>query len=319
MTDKKIALIVDKSESYVNFQKQRLLDRWGVAKGATQYVENFSSAGGFTLFGDSPTSLMKIDDAAQIKKLNEELAHLTQEDLASTFEAGLIVYTTVARTYTKKLEDAFKKMGATIFIPPVGKSDLTIPQKLASELNLTRPVKEMLLAYVGDDYELLLPLVESISELPWDSHRRITEEDIYLRFAQPKGSIAPWTIEKPLLAGNMNETIEILRRVHQHSHFLVVLAILKNKFQLAYRVATLTEANPRVSNDEIAKMLGLNSSGQVGFAKSHGTTYGKDKLQKIVEILEKAESKVKGASAAPALAIMEAALVEVSITLKKRQ
>ena len=317
MNDRKLVLIVDKSEAYVNFQRERVLQRWGVAKADTRYVTNFLDSGGVTLFGDAPTSLLYLSDTDQVKSLNETLAKISEEEVNEVCESGIVVYTTLPRTSTKKLEDNFKKMGGTIYAPP-SKGELTLPQKLVSELNLSRSVKEMLLAYVGEDYDLLLPLVESISELPKETHPRITEEDIYLRFPQPKGAIAPWTIEQPLLAGKMTEAIDVLRRVHQHSHFLVVLAILKNKFQLAYRTAVILEENPRASNDEIAKFLKLNSSGQVGFAKKHGTTYGKENLQKVVIALAKAEAKIKGASAAPSLAIMEAALIEVSTLLKKR-
>lgn len=317
MSEKKLAFIVDKSEAYVSFQRERVLNNWGVEKADTQYINNLSSAGGMTLFGDAPTSLLRLESSDEVKKLVEELASITPEDLEETFGAGLIVYTTVPRTSTKKLEETFKKLGALMYAPP-SKGDLSLQQKLVSELNLTKPVKDMLLAQAGDDYEQLLPLVDSIARLPWETHRRITEEDIFARFTQEKGSVAPWLVEKPFFAGNVQEMIDILRRIDHHSSFLVPLTILRNKLELAYRVAVLLEANPRMSDGDITKLLEVSSPFQVKLARGCGKTYGKDTLQKAVVALAKADGKVKGGSAAPSLAIVEAALVEVSLIMKKR-
>lgn len=317
MSEKKLAFIVDKSEAYVSFQKERILNNWQVEKADTQYIDHLSASGGMTLFGDAPTSLLRLEDIAAVKKLVEDLSSLTSDELEETFAAGLIVYTTVPRTGTKKLEEAFKKLGALMYAPP-SKGDLSLQQKLVSELNLTKSVKDMLLAQAGDDYDQLLPLVDSIAKLPWESHRRITEEDIFARFTQEKGSVAPWLIEKPLFAGNVQEMIDILRRIDHHSSFLVPLTILRGKLELSYRVAVLLEANPRLTDGDIVKLLDVNSPFQVKLARGYGKTYGKEVLQKAVVALAKADGKVKGGSAAPSLAIMEAALVEVSLILKKR-
>lgn len=312
MTDPRLALIIDKSDAYINFQTERVLDRWGVSKSETRVVNSLSPAGP-SLFGGVPTSIIHLEDAEAVKAL---VAAADPETLVKDFPSGVIVTTSVARNSTRKLETLFTSLSGELYIPP-GKGDDPLAVKLLSELNVTKEVRETLLSYVGEDYDSLIPIVDSLSSIPRKHHGRITVEDIYVRFPQPKGAVAPWLIEKPLLAGNMEEAIDLFRRIHQHSHFLVVLTILKNKFQMAYRIAVMTNDSPRITDDAIATALGLNSSGQVRFARRTAREYGVAKLQKAVLTIAETESKVKGMSAAPNVATVEAMLVSLCMTLRK--
>lgn len=312
MTDPQLALIIDKSAAYINFQTERVLDRWGVNKSETRMVNSLTPAGQ-SLFGGVPTSIVHLEDAEAVKTL---VTNAEVDKLVTDFPSGLIVTTSVARNSTRKLENLFSDAGGELYIPP-GKGDDPIAVKLLSELSVTKEVRETLLSYVGEDYDSLIPIVDSLSSIPRRHHGRITSEDIYVRFPQPKGAVAPWLIEKPLLAGNMSEAIDLFRRIHQHSHFLVVLTILKNKFQMAYRIAVMTNDSPKITDDAIAAALGLNSSGQVRFARRTAREYGVMKLQKAVLTIAETESKVKGMSAAPSVATMEAMLVSLCLTLRK--
>lgn len=312
----KIALIVDKSDAYIHFMIERILKEWGVVKADLRTVTSLSSVGAPTLFGDSPTSLYPLSTPEDIKKFNEDYAGIPTETLYNTFEAGLIVTTTVARTSTKKLEDNLKKIGATLYIPP-GTGDEHLVIKLINQMGLTRPVKDFLISYVGTEYDALIPLVDSLSSLPKEQHSRITEEDILIRFTQEKGDVAGWLIEKPLLAGNIPEAIDVLRRVNRGRSFLIILATLKNKFYPAYRAAALLADNPRISDALIVEGLGLSNTKQVYFIKKLASTYGLQVLEKVVLALARTENAVKGGSAAPSMATMEALLVEICLTLKK--
>lgn len=312
----KICVILDKSEVYVNFQKNRVLRSWGVPSEDTRNILTLAEAGRSTLFGDAPTSILTLDDVNAVKSFNETIANVDADSLSGKLDSGLIILTTVPRNSTKKIEAFVKELGGTVYAPP-GKSEGSIAEKLVSELNVTRSVRDVLISYVGDDYEALIPIVNSLSEIPKQYHTRITEEDIYARFPQAPGAVAPWLIEKPLLAGDTEEVIDIFRRVHLHSHFLVVISILKNKMQLAYRVGSMVQSNPKITDEKIAEILGLKSSGQVRFAKGTARTYGVEKLQQAVLVIARAEAKVKGGSAAPNVAVVETMLVELSLVLRK--
>ena len=79
----------------------------------------------------------------------------------------------------------------------------------------------------------------------------------------------------------------------------------------------MTNASPKITDDAIAAALGLNSSGQVRFARRTAKEYGVMKLQKAVLTIAETESKVKGMSAAPNVATVEAMLVSLCMTLRK--
>lgn len=315
MTSQKIIVVIDKSEAYLNFKKNSYLEQWGVSNSEIKKITSLSDAGTATLFGDSPTSILNLTEPNEVKAILTELDNI---DLSNSFESGLIITCSVPRTQTKKLESRFKALGAEVITPP-SKSDDPLPIKLVSELNLNPQVKNFLLAYVGDDYDSLLPLVDSLSKIPKNKHRGITEEDIYIRLPQPPGAVPPWSIEKPLMRGDTNEMLDIFRRTHQHTNLLVVLATLKNKIQLFYRVAALTTANPRITNDQISETLQVANNYPLRIAKDNAKKYGLTKIEKAVKLITKAEADIKGGSAASNVAIMEKTLIELSMIFSGKE
>jgi hypothetical protein len=312
----KIALIIDKSESYVSYQIERTLESWKIDRAETRKATSITDVGGASLFGGAPCSILKLENAEEVKKVVLDIEKVTAESLKLKFESGLIVATTVARTSTKKLETHFKSLGAKVIIPP-GKSEDPLAIKLLSDLALRKEIRELLVSYVGDDYDSLIPIVESISKLPRKTHSLINEEDIFARFPQPPGAIPPWLIEDPLFNGDLTEVISVSRRVAHHSHFLVTLATLKNKFQLLYRVSEVVSVNPKVSTDELCKIFEIKSPKYAGFLKSRALKYGVQTFRSAVLIIEEAETSVKGGSAAPPLVMIEKMLVELVILLRK--
>lgn len=306
----KLALVVDKSEAYLNFQRERILASWKTTRQQGQEITSLGEGGGFTLFGEAPVSLMHLQEQAAMVKTLQEAEALTPEEVARLGESGLLITCNLPRTQTKKFEATWKNLGAQVYLPPTGKEE-GIAARLVGELGLTPAVKDFLLSYVGENYDTLLPLVDSLSALPKAKHRFITEEDIYIRLPQPPGAVAPWAIEKPLFAGNMSEVIDIFRRTHHHSSLLVILATLKNKLQLAYRVAGLLTFTPRMSEEATASLLGVTKNYGHTLAHRHASKYGVKVLEEAVLLLRETEDKVKGASSASSVVEMEALLVRL--------
>lgn len=312
----KICMIIDKSEGYISFQRERILTRWKVDREDAVRINSLSEVGGATLFGDAPTCIIHLENIAAIKKFNESAGKFTDDELLSKLSSGLIITTSVARVSTKKTEAIIARLDGEIFAPPSAKES-SLAMKLVSELNVTRSVRDMLLDYVGDDYDILIPIVDSLSSIPKNLHPKITQEDIYARFPQSPGSVAPWLIEKPLMAGNTDKTIDLFRRINQHSNYLVVIAIIRNKLQMAYRIAAMLADNPRISDNDLVASLDLKNPKVLGFAKSTARSCGVETLQRAVMIIARAESQVKGGSAAPNIAVIEKMLIELCLTLRK--
>lgn len=315
MTNLKLALVIDKSKSYTDFQKERILKDWGILPSELKKVTGLSQVGGSTLFGKSPTALMVISDTDEVKNLVKALEEVSSID--SVIGEGLIIMTSVARTSTKKLETLVAALGGEVVIAKPGAKDgMSTGEKLINDLGFAPEVKNYLLAYVGDDYEALIPIARSLSEIPKEQHKRITVEDIYIRLPKAPGAVPPWEIEKPLFADNISKTIEVFRRIHQNSDLLVVLFVLKNKMTLAYRAGAMIEANPRISSADVAAALGVTDNYPLKLAMGQHKRYGLEKLEKIAQLLADTERKVKGGSAMPGDVTMEIMLVEFQRILR---
>lgn len=310
----RLALVVDKSDAFLSFQKERILNEWDVDNSGLKKISKLSEAGGVTLFGDNLTSLFRLETPEEVKALITDLEKVT--DAEHAIGSGLLLLTAVDRRTTKKLETLVVKLGGAVHAVKDSKDKQTNSAKLLEELRLNREAREFLLTYVGEDYSTLIPLVSTISALTPEQQHAVTVEDLYIRLPQAPGSVAPWALEKPLFAGNYNETIDIFRRVSKHSHFLVVLAVLRNKIQLAYRVAALQELQGPLTSAALAERLGVADNYPLKLAMGYAKKYGLRKLQRVAEDMAQTEAKVKGGSGADPTVHMELMLIRTSETLR---
>lgn len=308
----KTALIIDASQAYLNFQVDRVLNRWNISKTSTQKSDSLALIGGESLFGDIPTGIIHLPDTNSVKKFIEDFNRIT--DVDSTLEAGLIVTCSANRNGTRKLESTFRTLEGEIYIPP-GKSDDPIAVKLLSELNITPEVRKFMLNHVGDDYDSLLPIVDSLSELPRASHKKVTEEDIYIRFPQPPGAVPPWEIKTPLMEGDVPRTIDLFRRISKHSSHLVIIALLKNELQLVYRVAELLNENKNMSSNTIASILDI-TPGRVFYISKTVKKLELEVIRGMLEDIVHTEALVKGGSTADSMILVEMFLVKTCLRFR---
>jgi DNA polymerase III delta subunit len=318
LSNLKLVLIIDKSQSYINFQKDTILKEWGVESEDLKKVSGLSQVGSSTLFGKAPTALLELTDINSVKDFLKSLTDLNASNsVESSLGEGLIVMSDVSRQSTKKLETLVAELGGSVIIAKPGASEkMSVGEKLVNDLGFTREVKRYILDYVGDDYEALIPIVRGLSDLPKKSHSSVTVEDIYMRLPKAPGSVPPWEIERPLFAGDLTKAIDIFRRVHQNSSLLIVLSILKNKMDLSYRSAAILWDEPSKSSAGIASSLGVQDNYPLKLAIGHAKKYGIIKLQKISELMAETERKVKGGSATPGDVTMELMLVEFQRILR---
>lgn len=313
----KIALVVDKSQSYLDFQRDRILEKWGVEE--SESVKSFSEVGEATIFGDPPSSIIFVSDINTIKKLVEDLTKAQQNNiLDSRLEQGLVITTTVARVSTKKLESFIKEVdGIIVFAKENSKDKTSVTDKLLNETFLNKEVKSFLSNYIGDDYDTLISLLRNISVLSQKQQSKLDVDDIFIRLPQAPGSVPPWEIEKSLMSGNANETIELYRRISQHSHYLVVLSILKNKIQLSWRISSLLNIDPSMSVANIASSLSVPNNYPFKLALESAKKIGYTKLEYCLSVLADTEAKVKGGSSADGNVIMEIALMKILSKLRR--
>lgn len=314
----KIALILDKSQAYIDFQRERIREDWRIEKSNTRHIERLSDLGGATLFGDLPAGIIHLSSPEEIKLF---ITDLTSKQETSSIEnfigSGLIISTDANRNSTKKLEALITQLNGTVYGAKSGKGAPTLTAQIMNELHIPRQVKDFVIEYLGDDYEGAIALVRTLTTLTPEQQKRITIDDMAIRLPQPPGSVPPWEIEKHLNNGNMTGVIDTFRRVSMHSSPLVVLAILNNKLRLAYKASGFIENDPYVSSSTIAQNLKIADNYPLKLSMGTAKKLGKDRLLKIVELLSETERKIKGGSTAPALPTMEIMLVQLGRLLQK--
>lgn len=308
----KIALIIDKSLSYLDFQKGRLLSEWGVKLENTKIVNSLSQVGTQTIFEESLTSIIFVEQLEQLKKLLKEIEQSVKNNTFNDkVENGLIIMTTVPRVSTKKLEKIIIDFDGEVIYAKENSKDKNVVDKILSDLFISRSVKDFIKDYISDDYDNVISLVRSLSNLSDKQQGRVTVEDIYVRMPKAPGSIPPWEIEKSLFNKNVNEMVKTFRRINYHSHYLVTLSIVKNKVYQAYKISSLLMCYPGLSDKEISSSLNMTNNYPLKLAIGNAKKWGYLKTQRILEIILDVENKVKGGSSSDPVTEIELAFIKI--------
>lgn len=306
----KLLLISDSSEAVAMHARDAAIAEWGLEHG-TRNIEKIAEAGAINLFGEAPLSLLSIDGASELKQVVSDLEKLDSN--SSKLAHGLIITTDVGGNQIKKLQNLVVKLGGEAKVVTKSKSVDTAPDLVAS-LNVSAKIKDFLVDWAGQEPGQLVSLVRAIEAIPPSRQAQLTMDDIMIRLPLPPGSIAPWDIEKPLLAGNVDETISTYRRIVSHSAPILVQFVLYGKFSTMHKVAAIVENDPSITNDQINEILGLKGR-QIYFLRPTAKRFGAAKLEKCVDILAKTEDALKS-GAADANLTYEVAILKILLTLR---
>lgn len=315
----KFSLVIDKSQTYLDFQKLEKLESWGFGPDNVQYVSDFHKVGGSILFGDPPPSVMVVNDLNQLKALTATLEKADTEGvLVPALSYGLIILTTVARVSTKKLEALAVRVGGEVILAKENAKDKSnVAEKLLSESHIPTAVRKFIVDYAGDDYDSIIPAVKSLASLPANSQKRLTIEDMFVRMPQAPGSIPPWDIEAPLLAGNVEKTVETFRRITLHSHFLVVLSVLKNKINTAHKIGAVVQGERNPDLAEVSKSLSMSNNYPFKLSYQLVQRHGFETIQQVLMELLTVEANVKGGNPADGNVQMELALIKICMRFSR--
>jgi len=313
-----LVVIADKSEAYVHFERDRVLKDWGIDYSGTRAIQSISEAGVASLFGDAPVSILSLEDKELIKSTVEKIKEASASDIARWTSPGLIILTSVDRTSTKTLEKLVVDNGGEVILSKEavkGKGSPT--EKLVDELSITRDLKTFLKDYAGDNYSSILALVKTLSALSPKQQQGITIDDLLVRMPQAEGAIPPWEIEPAIMRGDVSKAITLYRRVSKTSHLLVVLAILKNKFKLVFKIASLIELEPKMNLAQLAETLGVPNNYPLKLAYESAKKIGPKAAVQLIELAAETEKKVKGGSSANPHVTMEAMITRIAVMVRR--
>ena len=304
----KFILIVDKSETYINFKKKEILRNWS---SDFQNISKLSKAGNKTLFGEAPVSVLALENINSVKDFAASLDNLSndQNGLLKKIGQGLLVTTSVSRISTKKAEKLVLECGGKVYSSP----SKNITESIISEINFSSNAKKFLLDYLGDDYESAIPIVENLKDFSKEVQKKITSEDLYIRLPKPPGSIPPWSIEKTFWNGNIDSTIKVFRRIIKNNPPLIVFTILKNKILLSYRISCLMN---QVSEIDIPSILNIKNNYNYKLSLYRSNNIVNLKLEKMSKLVDEAEFNIKGGSVINSVDIIELLLIKLMLITK---
>lgn len=313
-----IAIIADKSEAYVAFERDRVIKDWGFEWAGTRNIQQLSEAGAASLFGDAPLSILALEDKEQVKQAAEKMKSATQEEFSRWGKPGVIMLTSVDRTSTKTLEKLIADNGGSVILAKENSKDKNSPaERLVNELSLSRESRAFLKDFAGDNYSSILSLLKTLGDLTAEQQKRITVDDLIVRLPQAPGAIPPWEIEPAILRGDTTKAIELYRRVALTSHLLIVMRILKNKFHLVFRTASILDNHPNAGLEQVAKALGVPNNYPLRLAFDAAKRFGPAKSLQNLEIIASTEAKVKGGSSGDPHVAMETMIIRLSANSKR--
>lgn len=306
----KLILIIEKSKIYSDYLKNLYLEEFNVPVGEVKEITELNKAGGVTLFGEAPPSVLTASNPPEVKKLVKDVENAVKSGEFEVYrENGLIIIANVNRVSTRKLEKLIGEEGGVIDFVPRGES---ITDRLLKSVSISHEVRQFLRDYVGENFENLIPLVKMLRTLSVKDQREYTVESAFLRLPKPPGAVPPWEVENALLRNDANKVIETLHRIDRNSSYLVILAMLKNKFVIAYRVAALLSQDSGLSDAELAKTLKIPNNFYFKKISEMARYQGLHGMTEIVSLLVNTEAEVKGRVNVSGVDQMEVALLRLN-------
>lgn len=306
----KLILIIERSKVYSDYLKNLYLEEFNVPIGEVKEITELNKAGGVTLFGEAPPSVLIASNPTEVKRLVKDIENAVKSGEFEDYrENGLIIIANVNRVSTRKLERLVGEEGGVIDFVPRGEN---ITDRLLKSVSISHEVSQFLRDYIGENFENLIPLVKTLRGLPVEEQREYTVESAFLRLPEPPGAVPPWEVENALLRNDADKVIDVLHRIDRSSSYLVILAMLKNKFAIAYRVAALLSQNPSLSDAELAKTLKIPNNFYFKKISEMARYQGLHGITKIVSLLINTEAEVKGRVNISGVDQMEVALLRLN-------
>lgn len=292
----KITFIMSDSEAYLRDETIRIYTSWGFTSSNVKQVERWDptlARNSISLFGDVSMVHLDLSDANRLK---EFVAFISDKKEKANFEGdwfgpGLIITSTHARG-AKKIEDLVKKSGGKIVKKAKPEEMIKI---LLNRLNLSSDTRQFAESYAGDDYQMLISVVNGLDKKSKEEQAQITPEELAVSLPVKPGSVPPWEFVNPMLAGNTEKAIDLYERAVVSSHILVPMLLGRKKLQMVYRLKVLQMSGVRNANEQ-ARILGEKSSWAIRDASNTASRISTRTAKYLATLALTVEADLKGHS-----------------------
>lgn len=151
--------------------------------------------------------------------------------------------------------------------------------RILQNCSLRKDVQDQLLEYLGESYDILLPVVKNISALDESEQKSMTIDEVMLRVPNPPGKVLPWSsgfgpesrksLDYTAMNGDAKGALERLDRVLEGGMLPIMFSgWFMNTVHRSIMMWTIAETCG--DSDEAAHALGY---GGLGYTKSHTDPY----------------------------------------------
>ena len=317
---KNLIFIMADSEAYLRDEVLRITKEWGYTKNNLKYTEEWNAAlsrNTISLFGEVSITHLDLSDGNKLKQFVSLISDKKEKENFNSekwFGQGLIITSTHAKG-AKKIENLVEKTGGKV----IKKATPTEMKKiLLDRVNLSPQNKQFLFDFAGDNYQILVGVVNQIEQLDKDKQFEMTTDNLIVRLPLKPGALPPWEFINPMLEGNSKKAIELYERAVEGSHVLVTLKLAKSKLQLLYRIKVLQGTGIRDSKVQ-AEILGERNGPNIWIPSKIAQRLDIKTCEYLANLSVKVEADLKGQSRIDPDALFKNFIATVSISIKNNQ
>lgn len=255
----KLILMIDESTSYLDKKVKEKYLEWGYVQSDMTYTTEWKNgiANKQSFFGQNFVHL-DLSDKKDLKAFVELIDNRKKNNLFKDndwYYDGVII-TTTHQQGSSKVVKLVKEFSGDVL--EKRKADV-VKKELLQELKINKELTGLISDYVGDDYELLLGVINNMKSVTKEEKDNLTFETIYSFLPSKPGSIPPWNFLNEVFNQNINNAVYMLKRTLENTHYLVIITLLKSKMNLLYQYTLLSTLGYKTNNEK-AKALQLKNS-----------------------------------------------------------
>lgn len=317
---KKLLFIMDDSEAYLRNEVLRVYKEWGFKSSNVKYVEEWNNALGrssLSLFGDISMVHLDLSDKKYLKIFAEMISDKKEKDNFSSdnwFGPALVITSTHAQG-SKKIENLVTSSGGKVIkkAKPAEMKSL-----LLNRIKLNKETENFVDSYVGDDYQMLIGIVNQIEKLSDKEQNSMTPEEMIVRLPSRPGSVPPWEFINPMLDGNAKEAIDLYSRCIENSHILVTMQLARTKLQMLYRLKLLLMSGIWDSKKQ-AEVLKQKNGPNIWLTSNVAKKLNVETAEYLAKLALVTEADLKGYSNADPNTIFKNFIVTTTLAINKNK
>ncbi|MCU1366906.1 MAG: holA [Ilumatobacteraceae bacterium] len=211
----------------------------------------------------------------------------------------------------KSLTDALKQAGGTTTntTPPTSKKDRSTwieEQVIAAGMKLEPGALAMLGGWMGEAAGRLAGVLDTL-ESTYGSTRKLSAADIE-PFLGESGSVPPWDLTDAIDRGDTKTSLELLARMMQSRHPLVVMATLHSHYVKMMKV----DGKDANSEAEVAAVLGIKPGFPARKVLDQYRRLGGGGVTRAISLLANADLDLRGQRDLPETLVMEVLVARLS-------